>query len=335
MSRLTRTLLLLLGLHLIIGAPLGAHGATLRLVNSIYSGADNLSLLEWIFDYTEGEVVTPKQVKLFFEHEDYDYNKFECFPTPQRAFAAHGPTTVYCVELATVFGSDFRSKPVVPFQDGNYTFRINYADQHVRAPVFPLYIDSSGALITTTADDDGNRFTQSTIQSATSTSQPTPTASPTSRETAEAVPKARNDMKASEKAGIAIGAILLGSLIFGMFAWDYVKTKSRKAMAAAAAAKGDDGSHSTDLAELEQSEEKLVELGRTEQRIELSGGVREERAELSADTDIYELDASPIRRKEDNDSESEWMQNQMVGVDVSVVSPITVSPVTVDGKSLN
>lgn len=118
-----------------------------------------------------------------------------------------------------------------------------------------------------------------------------------------------------------------------MFARDYVKTKSRKAKAAAA--KGDGSSHSTDLAELEQSEEKLVELGQTDQRVELSGGVREEIAELPADTDVYELDASPMRWKEDNDSESEWMQNQLVGSDVSVVSPMTVSPVTVDGKSLN
>ncbi|KAK3392419.1 hypothetical protein B0T20DRAFT_55813 [Sordaria brevicollis] len=353
--RLTTTLLptLFLSLHLLIivvSAPLGAHGATLRLVNSIYSGADGLSLLEWIFDYPEGEAATPKQVRLFFEHEDYDHNKFECFPTQQRAYDAHGPMTVYCVELATVYGSDFRSKPVVPYQDGNYTFRISYADQHVRAPVFPLYIDANGELITSSVDDEGNRFGQVTIPSITSTSEPTPTASLPSRQTTiegEAVPaESRHDLKASEKAGIAIGAICLGSLIFGMFIWDYLKNKSRKTAAAAADAAADKGdgcsstsSHSTGtgLAELDTSEEKLVsELGQPEQRVELSGGVREERAELPAEIDVYELDSEPMRWswKDDNHSELEWMQSHNIGSEVSVVSPITVSPATVDGKGL-
>lgn len=337
MSRPVTTLLLLLGLHL-IGGPIGAIGAKLRLVNAIYNGADNLSLLEWIFDYAEDEMRTPKRVNLFFEHQDFD-PQLECFLTEQRALDAHGPPSVYCVQLATVYGSDFRSKPVVPFQEGNYTFRITHDEnQTVRAPVF--YLDANGTMVdTTTADDDGDSLAQSTvsiclfddipknaddqlpsqIRSSVSVAWPSAATSSSSEQTTEVTSQPRNDMSASEKAGIAVGAILLGSLILGMFVWGHGRTKQKNERARApAAAKGNDHSEAS---ELEQPEEKQVELGQPQQRVELTGGVREDRAELAAESDVYELDAWPQRWEEEDIESKDWMKNQMVGVDICVGSP--------------
>lgn len=296
MSRPTTTLLLL-GLHL-IGSPIRVLGAKLRLVNAIYSGPDNhLSLLEWIPDHGYNEEVAPRPVKISFEHEDFDPEIHDCFPNESSAQQAFDKVSEHCVELATVNGNDFRSKPVVPYEDGVYTFPLTHRNQTVRAPVF--YID---------------------VDVPVSTAQPTttPTTSPSSEQSPEATSDSKNDMSDSAKAGIAIGAILLGLLIFGMFAWDYIRTKQKKQRARAAADKGDDHSEPS---ELKQPEEKQVELGQPEQRVELTGGVREERAELAAETDVHELDVTPQRWKEDEIDSKDWMKNQMVGVDMSVGCP--------------
>lgn len=137
-------------------------------------------------------------------------------------------------------------------------------------------------------------------------------------------------MKASEKAGIAIGAVLLGLLILGMFAWDWMRTKEKneqRAKAAAAAAAKERDNHDSEPSELEQPEgdKQVVELGQPRQRVELTGGVREDRAELAGENYVYELDVEPQQRWKPEDEvemeKKEWMKNQVVGVDISIGSP--------------
>ncbi|KAJ4414276.1 hypothetical protein N0V85_003210 [Neurospora sp. IMI 360204] len=158
MSRPTTTLLLL-GVHL-IGAPIGVLSTKLRLVNAIYSGPDNLSLLEWIFHYGYNEEVTPRPVKVSFEHRDFDPEIHDCFPNESSAQQAFDKVSEYCVELATVNGNDFRSKPVVPYEDGVYTFRLIHGNQTVRAPVFYIDVDVAGV---TTAPVEADQSTPPTV----------------------------------------------------------------------------------------------------------------------------------------------------------------------------
>lgn len=71
----------------------------------------------------------------------------------------------------------------------------------------------------------------------------------------------------------------------------------------------------------------MMKLADTDPTVAPTGGrgeggwVREDRAELAAENDVYELDALP-QRWDDEDIESKgWMKNQMVGVDIYMGSP--------------
>ena len=170
MSRATTTLLLL-GLHS-LGASIGVFGARLRLVNAIYSGADNLSLIEWTFDRENlEEAIIPKAVTISFEHDDFDPELHTCYPneaSAQAAQASKDRVNEYCVQLATVNGMDFRSKPLVPLESGVYIFRLTCSDgsgtQTVRSPKFEIDVDVPGLSTVAVVDHDDQVAPTTTVR---------------------------------------------------------------------------------------------------------------------------------------------------------------------------